>query len=283
MRIRTTKKMADGPQARVRGLWADDRGISTFEYLLILLIILAGSIAAWHRFGETLNRKISDSGREIDRLEPGAAVEPGAGQSEGVLPKDFPGAMAVAANNNYETMAQEVDGEGTGRTATEGQVIPGEPITNPQVKAALLEAYENSHPVYVKDGGYSKRSEEEWPREQGLTGTKLNFFEELIGFDVPLERWTQGPKCDEINGCKVRIPKNIKDGSLTDDLLFTAHTHPVEDPDHDVDDEDINMYKKYFSSAPHYIVAPEGVYRLTMGKDGKVKTEFIGTRQKVLY
>jgi hypothetical protein len=311
LRVRTTKKAADSPRAIGRGLLVDERGISSFEYLLLLLIILAGSIAAWHRFGASLDGKIGESAKRIDRLDPGAAVDPGqAGPAIGVPSRGAlssstdaisvvtgnqqgPSASAttdpalptaVAANNHRETMSQAVAGNGTwDKTATPGKIISGEPITNPQVKAALLEAFEASHPVYQKHGTFANRSEEQWPREHGLTGTKPGFFDRLLGNDFSLERWDEGPKCDIVKGCNVEIPENVRDGSLKDDLLFTAHIHPMEDPRKRIMAKDYDMYMKYASSAPHYIVAPEGVYRFTMGTNGMVKTEFLGPRQNVLY
>jgi Flp pilus assembly pilin Flp len=121
-RVRGTKTTADSPRAGARGLRADQRGISTVEYLLLLVIILAGSIAGWNRLSASLNRKVSESTKLIDGLETGAAVEPAAGSSNGQPSKGILGsatdAIRSATDNWRGPSGSAADGPSSTRVTT---------------------------------------------------------------------------------------------------------------------------------------------------------------------
>jgi Flp pilus assembly pilin Flp len=54
---------------KVRGqgsLLRDERGLSTVEYVIILVLIAAAAIGLWVKFGETLQAKIGDAQKELD-------------------------------------------------------------------------------------------------------------------------------------------------------------------------------------------------------------------------
>lgn len=44
----------------------DDRGLSTVEYVIILVLIAAAAVGTWKTLGTTITTKISDSQMEID-------------------------------------------------------------------------------------------------------------------------------------------------------------------------------------------------------------------------
>jgi Flp pilus assembly pilin Flp len=43
----------------------DDRGLSTVEYVIILVLIAAAAVGTWTTFGKTITGKISDSNATI--------------------------------------------------------------------------------------------------------------------------------------------------------------------------------------------------------------------------
>jgi hypothetical protein len=57
------------PARRCRGLHADERGLSTMEYSVLFVLLLAGAIVAWRTLGEQVALKVRD-GSEVmqDRL-----------------------------------------------------------------------------------------------------------------------------------------------------------------------------------------------------------------------
>jgi len=44
-----------------RGLQSDVRGLSTVEYTVLLVLIVAGSVGLWKGFGEKISRKLGQS------------------------------------------------------------------------------------------------------------------------------------------------------------------------------------------------------------------------------
>jgi Flp pilus assembly pilin Flp len=56
------------PSSRLTRLQSDDRGLSTVEYVIILVLIAATAVAAWKNFGETLHGKIKASNTKMEDL-----------------------------------------------------------------------------------------------------------------------------------------------------------------------------------------------------------------------
>lgn len=46
----------------------DDRGLSTVEYVIILVLIAAAAIGTWQTFGGKVKQKIVDSNTEMDKV-----------------------------------------------------------------------------------------------------------------------------------------------------------------------------------------------------------------------
>ncbi|MDJ0763234.1 MAG: hypothetical protein QNJ97_09625 [Myxococcota bacterium] len=51
------------------GLLKDDRGLSTVEYIIILVLIAASCIGLWSKFGEKIHGKLSSANDELDTVE----------------------------------------------------------------------------------------------------------------------------------------------------------------------------------------------------------------------
>jgi Flp pilus assembly pilin Flp len=47
----------------------DERGLSTVEYVIILVLIAAAAIGLWVSFGTKLREKITDSNTELDKVK----------------------------------------------------------------------------------------------------------------------------------------------------------------------------------------------------------------------
>jgi Flp pilus assembly pilin Flp len=56
----------------MRAFLADERGVTTVEYVIVLVLIAIAGLAAWKRFGETVHRKVGDSTDRMYQLDPGA-------------------------------------------------------------------------------------------------------------------------------------------------------------------------------------------------------------------
>jgi Flp pilus assembly pilin Flp len=50
---------------RQSSLITDDRGLSTVEYVIILVLIAAAAVGTWTKFGATITGKINDSNATI--------------------------------------------------------------------------------------------------------------------------------------------------------------------------------------------------------------------------
>ena len=46
----------------------DDRGLSTVEYAIILVLVAVFAIATWSKFGNTVKTKIDDSNSTVDSM-----------------------------------------------------------------------------------------------------------------------------------------------------------------------------------------------------------------------
>lgn len=55
-------------QAR-RSLLRDQRGLSTVEYTVLLVLIVACTVGLWQTFGESIITKLEGSQAEFDRVE----------------------------------------------------------------------------------------------------------------------------------------------------------------------------------------------------------------------
>ena len=54
--------------ARAQEALKDERGLSTVEYIIILLLIAVAGIGLWRAFGDSVAAKISDATSEVDGL-----------------------------------------------------------------------------------------------------------------------------------------------------------------------------------------------------------------------
>jgi Flp pilus assembly pilin Flp len=51
---------------RLSALRADERGLTTVEYVIVLALIAAASVSLWDTFGDNVRGYVDDSTREID-------------------------------------------------------------------------------------------------------------------------------------------------------------------------------------------------------------------------
>jgi Flp pilus assembly pilin Flp len=54
-------------------LLSDDRGLSTVEYVIILVVIAVVAIGVWKGLGDSVIKKVEDSTHKIDELDPNAS------------------------------------------------------------------------------------------------------------------------------------------------------------------------------------------------------------------
>ena len=52
----------------VRSVARDERGLSTVEYIIILVLIAVAGIGLWRAFGDTVSEKISGATSEVEGL-----------------------------------------------------------------------------------------------------------------------------------------------------------------------------------------------------------------------
>jgi len=50
----------------LRKLVRDDRGLSTVEYVILLVLIAALAVGTWQTFGQNVNQHLTDSSEEIN-------------------------------------------------------------------------------------------------------------------------------------------------------------------------------------------------------------------------
>lgn len=53
---------------KTNSLARDERGLSTVEYIIILVLIAAAAIGLWTQFGDTLQAKLSFADSQVDTL-----------------------------------------------------------------------------------------------------------------------------------------------------------------------------------------------------------------------
>lgn len=56
----------------LKSLLRDDAGLSTVEYIIILVLIAIVGMAAWKTFGEKVKEKIGGSTTRVNSLDPAA-------------------------------------------------------------------------------------------------------------------------------------------------------------------------------------------------------------------
>ncbi len=54
---------------KMRALARDTRGLSTVEYVMLLVLIAAGSLQLWQKFGDVVTGKIKESTGEMAKLK----------------------------------------------------------------------------------------------------------------------------------------------------------------------------------------------------------------------
>jgi len=62
------KTMKTNPLKRPRDLHQDDAGLSTVEYIIILILIAVAGITLWKSFGESVEVRIRESTTEINSM-----------------------------------------------------------------------------------------------------------------------------------------------------------------------------------------------------------------------
>ncbi len=58
-------KKIEKPNQKKNGLARDERGLSTVEYIILLVLIAVAAIAAWGEFGDKVKGAVNDSKKEI--------------------------------------------------------------------------------------------------------------------------------------------------------------------------------------------------------------------------
>jgi len=61
--------MSKKPNA-LKSLLRDEEGLSTVEYIIILVLIAVLGIAVWTSFGDTVRQKVQGSTEAVDTLDP---------------------------------------------------------------------------------------------------------------------------------------------------------------------------------------------------------------------
>jgi Flp pilus assembly pilin Flp len=70
---------------KIRLLARDERGLSTVEYVVLLVLIVAMAVAAWNTFGKSVNSKLTDASGSFDGTVQGGAVTGGQGGEQGAV------------------------------------------------------------------------------------------------------------------------------------------------------------------------------------------------------
>jgi len=52
----------------LRRLTQDERGLSTVEYVILLVLIAAGGVALWVKLGSSINGKLNSANSELDAV-----------------------------------------------------------------------------------------------------------------------------------------------------------------------------------------------------------------------
>ena len=62
-------KMSAANSTRIRKFHKDDRGLSTVEYVIILVLIAAAAIGTWQSFGGKVKEKIGNANTEMEKVK----------------------------------------------------------------------------------------------------------------------------------------------------------------------------------------------------------------------
>lgn len=73
--------------ARKCKLATDERGLSTVEYVIILVLIAAAAVGTWTTFGKTITSKIDDSQKAINGASVSSDNSNGTPASDSNIPK----------------------------------------------------------------------------------------------------------------------------------------------------------------------------------------------------
>jgi hypothetical protein len=55
--------------SKLRELGRDVRGLSTVEYTILLVLIVAGTVKLWNEFGDDLSGKLKDAKSEFGKVK----------------------------------------------------------------------------------------------------------------------------------------------------------------------------------------------------------------------
>ena len=85
----------------------DERGLTTVEYVIILVLIAVGAIGLWRAFGGAVNQRIDNSSTSIRDMS-AQTGSPGDSQSPGSPGQSQPAGASVPANNSPATPAPAI-------------------------------------------------------------------------------------------------------------------------------------------------------------------------------
>jgi Flp pilus assembly pilin Flp len=54
---------------KARGLLRDQRGITTVEYVVIMVLVALGSILLWTKFKDSIGTRVGNAGTQIEGLQ----------------------------------------------------------------------------------------------------------------------------------------------------------------------------------------------------------------------
>jgi Flp pilus assembly pilin Flp len=55
-------------RSKIKGLWADEAGLVTVEYALLLSLLVVAAIATWTTFGAVVRTKVADAGNALNGI-----------------------------------------------------------------------------------------------------------------------------------------------------------------------------------------------------------------------
>ena len=53
---------------RMKKMWADEEGLTTVEYALLLALLVVAAITVWTTFGHTIQAKVATAGNSINGI-----------------------------------------------------------------------------------------------------------------------------------------------------------------------------------------------------------------------
>lgn len=63
-------------RSRLSGLHKDERGITTVEYIIVLVLIAITAYAVWDKFGTKVRAVVNTSSGQVDKLNTAAGTPP---------------------------------------------------------------------------------------------------------------------------------------------------------------------------------------------------------------